>query len=159
MKSFRRNISAASTRTDSPGDTRSSEADVPASEELKISEPALKYEPNELKVGDSCPWGTIEWVHTHAPGIDEVATDGNEAFFVSPERQESIDPLWRSKDGWYDRASRPIPIIAHHKEFNLEMIYRAHKSAANRYPEEYEAVVVKHPAECGLDRIMAALGK
>lgn len=126
----------------------------------QIRESALKYEHNQLDVGDTSPWGAIESHRVLAPGIDEATTSDHEGLFLSPQRQEAIHPSWRSQDGWYDRESTwAVPVITHHEEFDLEMLYRAHRSASNRYPEEYEAVVGKDQTKFGLDRIMAALGK
>lgn len=119
----------------------------------QVRESALQYEHNSLEHGGASKWGAIRRHRVLSPGLDEVTTAGHGGVLASPERQEAIDPLWRSPDSWYEQdCAWAIPVITHREGIHPDMLARAHRTARSWYPDEYEAVVGKDPAKFGLDR-------
>lgn len=112
---------------------------------------AARYGSNNLREGSRTPWGTADGVTHVAPGIDSVFTPGHGGVKLSRERNKEVDPIWRSKSGWYEEDCEwAIAAITHREAYSKEHQRLAHQSARRWFPDEYEKVVGKDPARYGV---------
>ncbi len=95
----------------------------------------------KVKVGSRTPWGTVEYLTEVAPGIASVSTPGHGGVKLSAARNKLVHPAWRAEGGWYEEDCEwAFVAITFPDAYKPEVVERAHRSARDYFPDQYETV-------------------
>ena len=93
------------------------------------------------KVGSRSPWGTIDHVTVHAPGIASVSTPRHGGFKLDRSHNAKVPAACRRKGGWYEEdCEYAISVLVFPEAFEDRIVEGARASLKNWYPEAYTAI-------------------
>lgn len=93
-----------------------------------------------VSAGGFSPWGEIQSVAHHAPGIAFVGAAGHGGFKLSPERNAAIPAELRQLNGWYEEDCEAHIVAMFHGSDIGSDPERAAQGVKDWYPDEYEKI-------------------
>jgi hypothetical protein len=101
-----------------------------------------------MKVGDSSPWGRIDYARELVPGVVQVGTSSHGGLYLSPERNAAVPEVFRQTTdgdaGWYEEDCEWAKVAFVFPEVAAQMsepetLGTIEKTVKQWYPDAYEA--------------------
>ncbi len=94
-----------------------------------------------MQVGQSSPWGKIDYIRVIAAGVEVVGTPGHGGIKLSRENNALVHKAWRSAGGWYEEDEAvAVVMVTFPSLFDAERVKGAIASCKSYRPDEYSIV-------------------
>ncbi len=94
-----------------------------------------------INVGSNTPWGEVQSAKILTDGIVFLSTAGHGGFYLSKEKNQTVNKLWRNVNGFYEEDCEwGIVCLTYPGFFSPEDQAAALRTIKNDWPDEYTSI-------------------